>query len=516
MLPGRPGAVLRVPVPQRSAAPGRATCCWRSRWWCGTRNVRRGGSCPSSRSGSTCTARGSTAWSCWSCSGWPGRSTTAGCAARDLWAVGASVVGLVLGGALYPRAFEILLLPTRQFGDPVEREALQAYREWARVSFDQPMLWALLALGVVALFGAVRQRRWGSAGVVVLMVLMGWSGARLVPIAAVSLVPFAAAAMRHVGTLSLPTGAAVRRCWTVTAVILAVTVAYCVVVPSYRMDRYPVEAVDWLESRDLVGGRCPGAVPRLRRQLPGVALRHRRERVRGRSTRCRDAGAVPPDPATRGRVAGRARIGRSRRSCCGAATSPLTAELADDPASGSRPPSSATTPCSVGPTWPTAAAERSVGPSAGPDRPGRRSGEAQSRRQVSCSGPRSDGVARGVRPPSGGPPVGGGLVGQLGDADLDPDRQRAGVLALGGAQRRAEGDRDRWPGRAAWRPCGSTRPVPSRWTGTTGTPQRTRQVGGAALERLAPAVGAAAALGEDQQRPAVVEQLGGPVGGVAG
>lgn len=173
---------------------------------------------------------------------------------RDLWAVGASVVGLVLGGALYPRAFEILLLPTRQFGDPVEREALQAYREWARVSFDQPMLWALLALGAVALFGAVRQRRWGSAGVVVLMVLMGWSGARLVPIAAVSLVPFAAAAMRHVGTLSLPTGAAVRRCWTVTAVILAVTVAYCVVVPSYRMDRYPVEAVDWLESRDLVGG----------------------------------------------------------------------------------------------------------------------------------------------------------------------------------------------------------------------------------------------------------------------
>jgi hypothetical protein len=172
---------------------------------------------------------------------------------RDLWAVVAAAAGLLLGGALYPRAFEILLLPTRQFGYPVEREALQAYREWARVSFDQPMLWALLALGAVALVGAVRQRRWGSAGVVVLMVLMGWSGARLVPIAAVSLVPFAAAAMRHVGTLSLPTGAAVRRCWAVTSVILVGTVVYCLVVPSYRMDRYPVEAVDWLEARDLIG-----------------------------------------------------------------------------------------------------------------------------------------------------------------------------------------------------------------------------------------------------------------------
>lgn len=171
---------------------------------------------------------------------------------RDLWAVGASVAGLVLGGALYPRAFEILMLPTRQFGDPVEREALQAYREWARVSLGTPMLWALFALGAVALVGAVRQRRWASAGVIVAMVVMGWSGARLVPIAAVSLVPFASASLRGVGTLGLPHGAAVRRCWAVTAGILVAAVLYCVVVPSYRMDRYPVAAVDWLEERGLV------------------------------------------------------------------------------------------------------------------------------------------------------------------------------------------------------------------------------------------------------------------------
>jgi hypothetical protein len=173
---------------------------------------------------------------------------------RDLGCVAASIGGLVLGGALYPRAFELVLLPTRQFGDPIEREALQAYREWARVPFDQPMLWALLALGAVALVGALRSRRWASAGVVVVMVLMGWSGSRLVPIAAVSLVPFAAAALRDVGSLRLPTGAMVRRCWAVTAAVLALTVVYCLVVPSYRLDRFPVEAVDWMQERDLTAG----------------------------------------------------------------------------------------------------------------------------------------------------------------------------------------------------------------------------------------------------------------------
>ena len=40
---------------------------------------------------------------------------------RDLWSVGAAGLGVVIGGPLYPRAFEIVLLPTRQFGDPIER-----------------------------------------------------------------------------------------------------------------------------------------------------------------------------------------------------------------------------------------------------------------------------------------------------------------------------------------------------------------------------------------------------------
>jgi MFS family permease len=172
--------------------------------------------------------------------------------ARDGWNVLAAVGGAILGGALYPTAFEIILLPTRQFGDPVEREALESYQEWSRVPFDQPILYALLALGGVALLGAVRTRRWAAAGAVVALVLMGWSGSRLVPIAAVSLVPFAAMAMRDVGTLALPSGRAARASLAAGLLLCVATVAYSFSTESYDLEKYPVAAVDWLEQRELV------------------------------------------------------------------------------------------------------------------------------------------------------------------------------------------------------------------------------------------------------------------------
>jgi hypothetical protein len=151
----------------------------------------------------------------------------------------------------------VVLLPTRQFGDPIEREALSAYREWARVGWDQPMLWALLLLGALAAAGAVRGRRWGTLGMIGIVVLMGWSGARLVPIAAVSLVPFAGAGLAGVGSLRLPTGTAVRRCWAASACLLTLGVVGLAATPDYRLDRYPVAAVDWLAARDLVGPSAP-------------------------------------------------------------------------------------------------------------------------------------------------------------------------------------------------------------------------------------------------------------------
>ena len=72
------------------------------------------------------------------------------------------------------------------------------------------------------------------------------------PIAAITLVPFAASALRDVGTLGLPGRAAALRSWIATAVIVVGTVAYVLIAPGYRLERYPTEAVDWLEARGLV------------------------------------------------------------------------------------------------------------------------------------------------------------------------------------------------------------------------------------------------------------------------
>ena len=171
---------------------------------------------------------------------------------RDLQGVGAAVVGVVIGGALYPNAFDIVLLPTRQFGDPVEREALSAYQEWARVPFDEPIAWALAALAAMSLWGCVRARRWASAALVVGLTAMGMSGIRLVPIAAISLVPFAAAGLAGVGSIGLPTGARARAVLAGSAVLAVATVGYATLTPGYILDPYPTEAVDWLEARDLV------------------------------------------------------------------------------------------------------------------------------------------------------------------------------------------------------------------------------------------------------------------------
>ena len=437
----RPGAVLRVPVPQRPAAPGRLPAAGP-----GAAGVERGALAvvagpASSRCGSTCTARGSTASSCSCCSGVARADRRPpGASPRPVGGRRRRSLGSVLGGALYPRAFEILLLPTRQFGDPVEREALQAYREWARVSLGTPMLWALFALGAVALVGAVRQRRWASAGVVVAMVVMGWSGARLVPIAAVSLVPFAAASLRGVGTLGLAHGAAVRRCWAVTAGILVAAVA--ATAWSCRATGWTAirsrrstgsRSVDWSRATWRCSRTTTSATTSSGASAPG-------ERLRRRSARCGDTGPVPHRSCA-SRTGGRTSSPRSiPQVVLWSTDSPLTAELSDSdewvrattagelhrvlPDRHRRslqlsPRSSALSPASA-----RVSARR-----------GRRSGELQSRRQMSWSGPLQRRCRCRVGALTGAPPVGGGLVRQGRDRGLDPHRQRPGVLALGSPQR---------------------------------------------------------------------------------
>ena len=166
---------------------------------------------------------------------------------------GTAVLGVVIGGALYPDRFALLLLPAKQFGDPIEREALQSYQEWGRVGFDQPMLWMMLAIAILAIFGCIRQRRYAMTVMVGLLVLLGFSGLRLVPIAAVALLPFAAIGLRGIGTVGLPTGRTAKVLGGFGLLLCFAAGARCVIGPSYELDAFPVAAVDWLEARDLVG-----------------------------------------------------------------------------------------------------------------------------------------------------------------------------------------------------------------------------------------------------------------------
>ncbi len=166
---------------------------------------------------------------------------------------GTAVLGVVIGGALYPDRFALLLLPAKQFGDPIEREALQSYQEWGRVGFDEPMLWMMLAIAILAIFGCIRQRRYAMTVMVGLLVILGFSGLRLVPIAAVALLPFAAIGLRGIGTVGLPSGRMAKAVGGFGLLLCLAAGARCVIGPSYQLNAFPVAAVDWLEARDLVG-----------------------------------------------------------------------------------------------------------------------------------------------------------------------------------------------------------------------------------------------------------------------
>lgn len=176
--------------------------------------------------------------------------------------LGSALLGTLLGAAAYPDRFALMVLPLRQFGDPIEREALQSYTEWGRPNLATLMLWPMLVLGLLALVGCWRQRRFGSLGAVVLLIALGVSGIRMIPLAAIALVPFAASGLRGLGSLGAPSGrsAKVLNVLAATIAVLAVVAVggafdHESVVDGYALDspKYPADALDWLEARGLAG-----------------------------------------------------------------------------------------------------------------------------------------------------------------------------------------------------------------------------------------------------------------------
>ena len=115
------------------------------------------------------------------------------------------------------------------------------------------------------------------------------------------------------------------------------------------------------------------------------------------------------------------------------------------------------------------------------------------------------------------PPVGGGLVGQRGDRRARCARRSGGASSpSAGQERRAEGDPDVAPA------SGRLAPLRRMLAGALDVDRHDRHAAAASTGRrrrrgtAGPSRRAAAALGEDQHAPAVVDQLGGLVGGAPG
>jgi len=171
---------------------------------------------------------------------------------RQLAMPGAAVLGVLVGGALYPERFRLVGLPFEQFGDERARVALSAYREWEPAGWSHPLTWMLVAMGLVAVVGGVRRRAWGTVAGSLALVVMGLSAGRLLPLAAITLVPWVAVGLTGIGGTSLPRGRVAAVVAAMGAVLLAVSVGWAVRAPAYDLSTYPVAAVDWLESRGLV------------------------------------------------------------------------------------------------------------------------------------------------------------------------------------------------------------------------------------------------------------------------
>ena len=139
---------------------------------------------------------------------------------------------------------------------------------------------------------------------------------------------------------------------------------------------------------------------------------------------------------------------------------------------------------------------------------------AHCRRQPVYSGP----VRRRRRPrrgaPSGGPGVGEGLVAERRDRGLDARVEPPGVLLRPGDQRCTEHDLG-LAGLGPLHPLAEDRPGAVDEHGHHRHAGAPGEVGGAALEVLAPAVGRATALGVDHQAPAVVDQAAQLIAGPA-
>jgi hypothetical protein len=162
-----------------------------------------------------------------------------------LWAVGGTVLGAV--NPLGPR------LLTFPLGLLSRQDVLSEVVEWQSPSFDTTYGRAFLLVTVLTVAALVRRASWRSAVPFVVFLVAALLAARNIPVASLVFVPVMARGAVGLGGITgerRTQGGAVA----LAAVVLlgAVAVGGRLAEPDLRLERYPVDAVAWLDQQGLM------------------------------------------------------------------------------------------------------------------------------------------------------------------------------------------------------------------------------------------------------------------------
>jgi hypothetical protein len=174
--------------------------------------------------------------------GAPRRATTYGCAA---------LLGVLIGAAASPYGMELVAFPFRLAS---RGSQLAAFREWQRPGLLQVGTLLVVALAVVAVLGARRERSWRWLPLLVAVGVLAAQAQRNLPIAALALVPATVPFLAALGGDRAAEGPSRRSVlWAGVAVAVLVALAVAATSPHYDLAPYPVDLVQRLDQRGWIG-----------------------------------------------------------------------------------------------------------------------------------------------------------------------------------------------------------------------------------------------------------------------
>lgn len=160
-------------------------------------------------------------------------------------------VGLV-GGAINPLGLRLLWFPVELLS---KREALEGVNEWKAPNFDSPFELAFLALVLSLVFAGRARVEWRVMLPALVFAVAGFLALRNIAVATLVFVPALTAptSLWREG-LAASERSIVSRAIAVTGVVgLALSATLVASTGALSLGRYPVEEIDWLDERDLIG-----------------------------------------------------------------------------------------------------------------------------------------------------------------------------------------------------------------------------------------------------------------------